>query len=194
MRNVKFKLLDASIASEAIHRSGGQIIPTARRVTYSSFLTATPRLMEPVYSVEIQTPADCMSAIYNVLNRRRGHVISEVPKPGTPIYIVTAQLPVIESFGFETDLRYHTQGQCFCMSTFDHWQVVPGDPLDRTITLRPLEPAPVPQLAREFMVKTRRRKGMSEDVSVGKFFDDPRLLELVNQETMGLVNGTNGLL
>jgi len=182
MRNVKFKLLDATLAEEPINRSGGQIIPTARRVTYSSFLTATPRLMEPIYSVEIQTPPDCMSAIYNVLTRRRGHVIQELAKPGTPIYIVRAQLPVMESFGFETDLRYHTQGQSFCLSVFDHWQVVPGDPLDKSIVLRPLEPAPVPHLAREFMVKTRRRKGMSEDVSISKFFDDPLLLELATQE------------
>jgi len=65
---------------------------------------------------------------------------------------------VIESFGFETDLRYHTQGQAFCMSVFDHWSIVPGDPLDKSVVLRPLEPAPVQHLAREFMVKTRRRK------------------------------------
>jgi hypothetical protein len=30
--------------------------------------------MEPVYFVEIQTPADCIAAIYNVLAKRRGHV------------------------------------------------------------------------------------------------------------------------
>ena len=57
IRNVKFKILDASIATEALHRGGGQIIPTARRVCYSAFLMATPRLMEPVYYVEIQAPA-----------------------------------------------------------------------------------------------------------------------------------------
>lgn len=65
---------------------------------------------------------------------------------------------MIESFGFETDLRYHTQGQAFCVSVFDHWAIVPGDPLDKGIVLRPLEPAPIQHLAREFMVKTRRRK------------------------------------
>lgn len=57
LRNVKFKILDAVIAPEPLHRGGGQIIPTARRVCYSAFLMATPRLMEPVYYVEIQTPA-----------------------------------------------------------------------------------------------------------------------------------------
>lgn len=38
IRNVKFKILDATIAGEPIHRGGGQIIPTARRVAYSAFL------------------------------------------------------------------------------------------------------------------------------------------------------------
>mmetsp|Transcript_826 Transcript_826/g.1239 ORF Transcript_826/g.1239 Transcript_826/m.1239 type:complete len:995 (+) Transcript_826:135-3119(+) len=182
MRNVKFKVLDASIAAEPIHRGGGQVIPTARRVCYSAFLMATPRLMEPVYFVEIETPADCIAPIYNVLAKRRGHVTQDLPKPGTPIFLVKAYLPVVESFGFETDLRYTTQGQAFCQSVFDHWQIVPGDPLDKSVVLRPLEPAPVGALAREFMVKTRRRKGMSDDVSINRFFDDPMLLMLARQD------------
>ncbi|KAI9073863.1 hypothetical protein K1719_044177 [Acacia pycnantha] len=181
IRNVKFKIVDARIAPEPLHRGSGQIIPTARRVAYSSFLMATPRLMEPVYYVEIETPIDCVSAIYTVLSRRRGHVTADVPQPGTPGYIVKAFLPVIESFGFETDLRYHTQGQAFCLSVFDHWAIVPGDPLDKNIVLRPLEPAPIQHLAREFMVKTRRRKGMSEDVSISKFFDEAMMVELAQQ-------------
>ncbi|XP_010942549.1 110 kDa U5 small nuclear ribonucleoprotein component CLO [Elaeis guineensis] len=181
IRNVKFKILNASIAAEPLHRGGGQIIPTARRVVYSAFLMANPRLMEPVYYVEIHTPIDCVSAIYTVLSRRRGHVTADVPKPGTPVYVVKAYLPVIESFGFETDLRYHTQGQAFCLSVFDHWAIVPGDPLDKSIVLRPLEPAPIQHLAREFMVKTRRRKGMSEDVSINKFFDEAMMVELAQQ-------------
>ncbi|CAI5518327.1 unnamed protein product [Closterium sp. Naga37s-1] len=182
MRNVRFRLLDALVAPDPLQRGGGQVIPTSRRVAYSAFLMASPRLMEPVYFVEIQTPADCMSAIYTVLSRRRGHVTGDAAKAGTPAYIVKAILPVIESFGFETDLRYHTQGQAFCVSVFDHWAVVPGDPLDKSVVLHPLEPAPAQHLAREFMVKTRRRKGMSEDVSINKFFDDPMLLELARQD------------
>lgn len=47
---------------------------------------------------------------------------------------------------------------------------------------RPLEPQPATHLAREFMIKTRRRKGLSEDVSINKFFDDPMLLELARQD------------
>ncbi|XP_071803355.1 116 kDa U5 small nuclear ribonucleoprotein component-like isoform X2 [Asterias amurensis] len=184
IRNVKFKILDAVIAGEPIHRGGGQIIPTARRVAYSAFLMATPRLMEPYCFVEVQAPADCVSAVYTVLARRRGHVTQDAPVPGSPLYTIKAFIPAIDSFGFETDLRTHTQGQAFCLSVFHHWQIVPGDPLDKSIIIRPLEPQPAMHLAREFMIKTRRRKGLSEDVSINKFFDDPMLLELARQDVM----------
>ena len=79
--------------------------------------------MEPYNFVEIQAPADCVSAIYTVLSRRRGHVTQEIPKPGSPLYTIKAFIPTIDSFGFETDLRTHTQGQAFCLSVFHHWQV-----------------------------------------------------------------------
>ncbi|KAJ3158771.1 U5 small nuclear ribonucleoprotein component [Geranomyces michiganensis] len=182
IRNVKFKILDAVLANEPIFRGGGQIIPTARRVCYSSFLMATPRLMEPVFFVEVQAPADCVAAVYTVLARRRGHVTQDLPKPGSPLYTVKAYIPVIDSAGFETDLRTHTQGQAFCQQMFDHWQIVPGNPLDKAIQLRPLEPSPAQHLARDFMIKTRRRKGLSEDVAVTKFFDDPMLAQLATVE------------
>ncbi|CAG9575403.1 unnamed protein product [Danaus chrysippus] len=182
IRNVKFKILDAVIANEPLHRGGGQIIPTARRVAYSAFLMATPRLMEPYLFVEVQAPADCVSAVYTVLAKRRGHVTQDAPVPGSPLYTIKAFVPAIDSFGFETDLRTHTQGQAFCLQVFHHWQIVPGDPLDKSIVIRPLEPQPATHLAREFMIKTRRRKGLSEDVSINKFFDDPMLLELARQD------------
>ncbi|GMS89256.1 hypothetical protein PENTCL1PPCAC_11431 [Pristionchus entomophagus] len=182
IRNVKLKIVDAVISNEPLYRGGGQIIPTARRCAYSAFLMATPRLMEPYYTVEVIAPADCVSAVYTVLAKRRGHVTTDAPIPGSPLYTIKAFLPVMDSFGFETDLRTHTQGQAFCLSVFSHWQIVPGDPLDKSVVIRPLEVQPANQLAREFMVKTRRRKGLSEDVSVNKFFDDPMLLELAKQQ------------
>jgi U5 small nuclear ribonucleoprotein component len=184
IRNVKFKILDAVLAKEAIYRGGGQIIPASRRVIYSSFLTATPRMMEPVNHVEIQVPVDCVGVVYTILSRRRGHVTQDIPKAGSPLYIVKALIPTIESFGFETDLRTQTHGQAFCQQVFDHWQMVPGDPLDKNIILRPLEASPAQHLARDFMLKTRRRKGLSEDVSIGKFFDDPMLFELAKQDVL----------
>ena len=61
MRAVRFDIHDVTLHTDAIHRGGGQIIPTARRVLLACQLTAQPRLMEPVYLVEIQVgvPSVC---------------------------------------------------------------------------------------------------------------------------------------
>eukprot|EP00092_Neocalanus_flemingeri_P019935 GFUD01021593.1.p1 GENE.GFUD01021593.1~~GFUD01021593.1.p1 ORF type:complete len:881 (+),score=193.91 GFUD01021593.1:77-2644(+) len=130
MRASRFNLYDVALHADAIHRGGGQIIPTARRVFYASMLTAEPRLMEPIYQVEIQCPENAVGGIYGVLNRRRGHVFEEAQTPGTPMFVVKAYLPVNESFGFTADLRSNTGGQAFPQCVFDHWQIMPGDPLD----------------------------------------------------------------
>jgi len=129
LRSVRFNIYDVTLHADAIHRGGGQIIPTARRVLYASMLTAEPRLMEPVYLVEIQCPENAVGGIYGVLNRRRGHVFEEAQTPGTPMFVVKAYLPVNESFGFTADLRSNTGGQAFPQCMFDHWQILPGCPL-----------------------------------------------------------------
>ncbi|ORY31376.1 116 kda u5 small nuclear ribonucleoprotein component [Naematelia encephala] len=178
IRGVKFRILDASLAQEPIYRGGGQIIPTARRVCYSSFLLATPRLLEPVYYVEVQAPADCVAAVYTVLSRRRGHVTRDIPKPGSPLYTVKAFIPVLDANGFETDLRTATLGQAFCQMSFDHWSVVPGDPTDTSIQLRPLEPATGQSLARDLVLKTRRRKGLSDSIAVSKYLEDETIIAI----------------
>ena len=187
VRSTRIKILDAILADKPIHRGGGQIIPTARRVVHSAFLTGVPRLMEPIYNLQIVCPADIISPIQPILTKRRGHMVSSSPLPGSPLSIVKAYLPVIDSFGFETDIRTFTQGQASVHSVFDHWAVVPGDPMDRSIILHPLEPSPPMALAREFLVKTRRRKGLSEDVTVTKFLDEgmrAKLMELAEEEEM----------
>lgn len=127
--------------------------------------------MEPIYTCSMTGPADSVAAIYTVLSRRRGHVLSDGPIAGTPLYAVRGLIPVIDSFGFETDLRIHTQGQAMVSLVFDKWSVVPGDPLDRDVKLRPLDMASAMATARDFVLKTRRRKGLAEDVSVSKFLE-----------------------
>ncbi|CAD7925866.1 unnamed protein product [Amoebophrya sp. A120] len=188
IRGVKWKLLDARLHENPQMRGGGQLIPCARRCSYAAFLMAAPRMMEPVFFAEVTCPADSVQGVYTVLSRRRGHVARDFPKPGSPLYIVEAYLPVIESFGFETDLRSHCNGQAMVVTWFDHWSQVPGDPLDRSILLRPLEPAPIPHLAREFMLKTRRRKGLAEDVNISKYLDQENYLQFAREEQ--LLHGT----
>jgi elongation factor 2 len=133
MRSCRFNIMDVTLHADAIHRGGGQLIPTARRVLYAAALLAEPALLEPVFLVEIQVPESAMGGVYGVLTRRRGHVFNEQQRPGTPLFTIKAYLPVMESFGFNADLRSHTSGQAFPQSIFDHWQILPGgSPLDAT--------------------------------------------------------------
>ena len=70
--------------------------PSPPLTTITYYHHSTTRLMEPMYLVEIQAPADCVQAIYPVLARRRGHVVQDAPKPGTPFYTVKAYIPVMD--------------------------------------------------------------------------------------------------
>lgn len=153
MRSIRYNIMDVTLHADAIHRGGGQLIPTARRVLYAAALLAEPALLEPVYLVEIQVPEQAMGGVYGVLTRRRGHVFNEEQRPGTPLFNIKAYLPVLESFGFNADLRQATSGQAFPQSVFDHWQVLPGgSPLDPT--------SKVGGIVKEM----RKRKGIKEEV------------------------------
>jgi len=159
MRGIRFNIYDVVLHADAIHRGGGQIIPTARRVFYAAQLTAQPRLMEPIFLVEIQCPQAVVGGIYAVMNKRRGQIIEELQRPGTPLVNVKAYLPVAESFGFTADLRSNTSGQAFPQCVFDHWKVVPGNPFEEG-------------KAQEMVLATRKRKGLAEEIPpLDRFFD-----------------------
>merc|ERR1712176_791105 len=71
MRGCRFNIYDVTLHTDAIHRGGGQIIPTARRVLYACALTAEPRLVQPFFLVEIQCPQAATSGIYECVNARK---------------------------------------------------------------------------------------------------------------------------
>lgn len=160
MRGIRFNIHDVTLHADAIHRGGGQIIPTARRCLYACELTADPRLMEPVYLVEIQAPEVALGGIYPTVTKKRGHVFEENRVAGTPMFMVKAHLPVNESFGFTAQLRSQTGGQAFPQCVFDHWQVMGGDPTDGKS--KPYE----------IVMDTRKRKGLKDSLpNLDDYFD-----------------------
>jgi len=160
MRATRFNLLDMHIHQDAAHRGSPQIVPSTRKALYASALCASPRLMEPVFLVEIQCPHSSVGGVYGVLNKRRGLVIEEEVREGTPLYTIKAHLPVAESFGFTTELRATTSGQAFPQCFFDHWQVVQSDPFDKS------------SKAYEIVMKTRKRKGLKDVLPVIADYED----------------------
>jgi elongation factor 2 len=122
--------MDAVLHADAIHRGMGQIMPTARRVCFSSMMAANPGILEPIYLCNISVRQDAMGNVYGLLTRRRGHVFTEEQRPGTPMMTSLAYLPVMESFGFTADLRSNTGGKVFPQCSFDHWEPMPGSPYE----------------------------------------------------------------
>jgi len=152
LRGVRINIHDVTLHADAIHRGGGQIIPTTRRVCYASILTAQPVILEPVYLCEIQCPEAAVGGIYGCLTKRRGHVFSETQAEGTPMFYVKAHLPVNESFGFSSALRAATGGQAFPQCVFDHWAEMPYDPMNEgTQTYK-------------IVMETRKRKGLKYEL------------------------------
>jgi elongation factor 2 len=148
LSGVKFMLTDALLHSDRVHRGGGQVIPSAHRVFSACQLTSEPRLLEPVYLVDIQCPQTVVSAVHNAVNQRRGLIVDSIPHLGTPLYNLKAHLPVSESFGFNEYIRSKTSGQAFIQCVFDHWELMSEDPLKEGTTTNDL------------VLKIRKRKGI----------------------------------
>jgi len=160
MRGIRFNIADVTLHADAIHRGGGQIIPTARRVMYASQLTAQPRFQEPIFLVEIQCPDDAVGGIYQCLSQRRGIVNAEDPVAGTPLVNMKAFLPVAESFGFTQALRAATSGRAFPQCVFSHWELLNGDPLEEG------------SKAQALVAQIRARKGLKVGIpSLDNFID-----------------------
>jgi elongation factor 2 len=160
VRGVLLRLLDVTLHADAIHRGMGQILPTTRQVLFACIYTADPSLMEPMYLAEITCPQDEVGGVYGTLSLRRGEVVEENPRAGTPMTNIRAFLPVNESFGFTGTLRANTGGKAFPQCSFDHWQTMSGNPFNAGNK--------VWDLVRE----TRKRKGMKEDLPPLEEYDE----------------------
>lgn len=185
IRNCKFKILDAVLSGSKIQSSGSQIIPMTRNAVHTGFLTASPRLMEPVYRVSVTCTYNSIQAVLILLGKRRGWIVDEYPIPATKLYEIEGFVPVIDSVGLDTDMRLQTQGQAMCYLDFAKWDTVPGDPLDRDCHLPQMKPVPRQSMARDFVLKTRRRKGLSGEPNLQKYLDPELYLRLKNS---GIIN------
>jgi len=158
LRGVRFNLHDATLHTDAIHRGGGQVIPTIKKCLAGSVLIAQPRLMEPFFLVEIQGPSSCIGGVYSCLNTRRGEIISE-ESTGVRV-LIKAYMPVAESFKFSEHLRSLTSGEAFPQCVFDHWALNPNDPLE------------VDSKCYKIVKEIRKRKGLKDEFPVVGDFED----------------------
>ena len=170
--DVKFRIINAQFAEDGADRNGAQIIQMVRKACHSALLIGDVNLLEPIYHVETISHVDTLNMLENFLDKRRGYIFDKERIDGTPLWKVNGFIPVIESVGVETELRLATQGKAYPQMVFSKWEKVPGNPLDDTAFIPLLKRVPLFSTSRDFMIKTRRRKGLSENVSLQKYVDE----------------------
>ena len=92
---------------------------------------AAPVLLEPIMSVEVETPEDYMGDVVGDLNRRRGMVLGMEDNAG--IKVLKAEVPLAEMFGYSTTLRSLSQGRATYSMEFKKYQEAPANIADAVI-------------------------------------------------------------
>jgi elongation factor G len=85
---------------------------------------ASPVLLEPMMSVEVETPEDYTGTVMGDLSSRRGMVqgMDDIAGGGKT---VKAEVPLSEMFGYSTSLRSATQGRATYTMEFKHYSEAP---------------------------------------------------------------------
>ncbi|EGC32105.1 hypothetical protein DICPUDRAFT_38852 [Dictyostelium purpureum] len=123
---VRFNLGDVYKNQVPIVRGGYSfVIPTTRRALYASQLSASPVLLEPIYNSQINVPHAISQDVFNLVKRKRGSIITEYPSRNSQKSSVIIQLPVIESVGFENELK-QLSDKTFNQHIFSHWSQIGG--------------------------------------------------------------------
>ncbi len=92
------------------------------------FMKANPVLLEPVMTVEVETPEDYMGDVIGDLNRRRGLVQGMEDSPAGKL--ITAEVPLAEMFGYATSLRSMSQGRATYSMEFEKYAETPSNVAD----------------------------------------------------------------
>ena len=119
--DIKVKLIDGSYhevdSSEAAFKiAGSMAIKEALR-------KSDPILLEPMESVEVETPEQYMGDVMGNLSSRRGKIEGMEDRRDTKV--IKAKVPLGEMFGYATDLRSQTQGRASYTMQFDCYEAVP---------------------------------------------------------------------
>lgn len=89
------------------------------------FMDAKPKLMEPVYNIEVTVPANYMGDVMSDISTRRGQIMG-MDSEGS-IQKIKAQVPLEELDHYATRLKSITQGSARYSREFSHYDQAPHD-------------------------------------------------------------------
>lgn len=99
------------------------------------FLEAGPVLLEPIAALKVTVPDSYTGDIMGDLNKRRGRVNGMNPAPGGK-QVIEADVPMMELFGYCTDLRSMTGGRGEYEYSFARYEQAPVDVQEKEVAAR----------------------------------------------------------
>ena len=99
------------------------------------FMEAHPVLLEPIVSLKVTVPDGYTGDIMGDLNKRRGRVIGMNPS-GWGRQVIEADVPMMELFGYCTDLRSMTGGRGEFAYRFSRYEQCPSDVQEKEVAAR----------------------------------------------------------
>jgi elongation factor G len=119
--DVKVELVDGSYhevdsSESAFKIAGSMAVKEALR-------KSKPVLLEPMMSVEVETPEEYMGDVMGNLSSRRGQIQGMEDRGNAKV--IRAHVPLSEMFGYATDLRSGTQGRAVYTMQFKSYEPVP---------------------------------------------------------------------
>ena len=100
-------------------------IIAGRNAFREAFRSAGPKILEPIYNVEVMTPAEYQGACMSDLQNRRGILGDMGSDKG--FAILKARVPLAELYRYSTTLSSITSGSATFTMEFADYQPVPGD-------------------------------------------------------------------
>ena len=96
-----------------------------RNAFVQAFREAAPKLLEPIYDVEIFVPSDKMGDVMSDIQGRRGMIMGMTSESGYEK--LTAKVPLKEMSSYSTALSSITGGRASFVMRFSSYELVPAD-------------------------------------------------------------------
>lgn len=102
-----------------------------RNAFKEAFKKAGPKIMEPIYNVEVLVPSDCMGDVMSDLQNRRAMIEGMSSEKG--FEVLKARVPLAELNKYSTTLSSLTSGRATFTMTFAEYQQVPAEVQDKLL-------------------------------------------------------------
>lgn len=145
------KFSDVDVHVDPAHTGYNEIASMLISNFSLGFMSAGPRLFEPIQRVDVKVPAGSGGDIIKILTQHRGQ-IGEIRQEGA-FERVIGKVPVAETMGIADEFRSATQGRAFFGYEFSGFEPVPASIHD------------------DLILEIRKRKGMAEQLPSAQSFE-----------------------